>query len=274
VNKLPQTAANGKKFAVTGSGPAALSAAYHLRRLGHQVSLFEPSANMLLPYIAAEQVPVHILNIEIEVIRRTGIEIHISSVIPDATAFDGLIATLGEQPSDTCITPQTKTKQPARLVLEGRRMAERLLAATGVCGQTQEAGKAFNSTYSRFSAAEKQALSAASSQPDKSNCLYCDCDEKTTCRLRRYAGEYGLKNSRYTKNTACAALRRQPINGNMYFEQAKCIRCGLCVYNSDNGFTFKDRGFVMQVVLPEANAANVTEPLAELCPTGAIYLRK
>jgi uncharacterized Fe-S cluster protein YjdI len=44
------------------------------------------------------------------------------------------------------------------------------------------------------------------------------------------------------------------------------------VYNSRNGFTFKDRGFGIQVVLPEENAVHVNEALAELCPTGALYL--
>jgi outer membrane protein assembly factor BamB len=46
------------------------------------------------------------------------------------------------------------------------------------------------------------------------------------------------------------------------------------VYNSDNGFTFKDRGFGMQVVIPEENKPNVGQALAKLCPTGAIYLKQ
>ena len=33
------------------------------------------------------------------------------------------------------------------------------------------------------------------------------------------------------------------VKGRMWFEPAKCIRCGLCVYNSENGFTFKNRGW-------------------------------
>jgi ferredoxin len=60
----------------------------------------------------------------------------------------------------------------------------------------------------------------------------------------------------------------------MWCEPAKCIRCGLCVYNSKNGFTFKDRGFGMQVIIPKENKTNVTEKLAELCPTGALYINQ
>ena len=62
------------------------------------------------------------------------------------------------------------------------------------------------------------------------------------------------------------------MNGRLWYEPAKCIRCGLCVYNSDNGFTFERRGFVMQVVIPEENRSNVPEKLATLCPTGALFL--
>ena len=62
------------------------------------------------------------------------------------------------------------------------------------------------------------------------------------------------------------------MNGRLWYEPAKCIRCGLCVYNSDNGFTFERRGFVMQVVIPEENRSNAPEQLATLCPTGALFL--
>jgi ferredoxin len=66
-------------------------------------------------------------------------------------------------------------------------------------------------------------------------------------------------------------MKKLQITDNMWFEQAKCVRCGLCVYNSNNGFTFKDRGFVMQVVIPDENKGNFSEELTELCPTGALY---
>ena len=64
------------------------------------------------------------------------------------------------------------------------------------------------------------------------------------------------------------------VTDRLYFEPAKCIRCGLCVYNSTNGFTFKNRGFNMQVVIPEENKKNVNEKIADLCPTGALFVRQ
>jgi ferredoxin len=66
-------------------------------------------------------------------------------------------------------------------------------------------------------------------------------------------------------------MTREHVVGALWFEQAKCIRCGLCIYNSDNGFTFRNRGFGMQVMIPEENKVNVKEELADLCPTGALY---
>ena len=126
----------------------------------------------------------------------------------------------------------------------------------------------FQSKLGRFSTLEKEQLKATTAT--RSRCLHCACSSQDNCKLRLYASQYGIKRSRYTASSALP-LEKIQINDNLYFEPAKCIRCGLCVYNSDNGFTFKERGFVMQVVLPEENKGNVKAELAELCPTGAIY---
>jgi len=130
--------------------------------------------------------------------------------------------------------------------------------------------KRFNSRLGRFTAAEKERLKETTTTP--SGCFHCACAAKDDCRLREYASECGIKTPRYSKESTLPALARQRIGENLVFEPAKCIRCGLCVYNTRNGFTFKGRGFAMQVVLPEEGFANVSEEVAELCPTGAIYL--
>lgn len=136
--------------------------------------------------------------------------------------------------------------------------------------KTTKATTSFNSRLGRFTAKEKARLLATVTAP--SRCLHCACAGRTDCKLRLYSTTEGIKRPRYDASTALPAMDRQHISGSMWFEQAKCIRCGLCVYNSNNGFTFKDRGFGMQVVLPEENRTNVTENLASLCPTGAIYI--
>ena len=130
---------------------------------------------------------------------------------------------------------------------------------------------AFQSKLGRFTDKEKNRLKETVSSP--SRCLHCACAGRTDCKLRLYATAEGIKRSRYDVSSTLPIMSKTHITGNMWFEQAKCIRCGLCVYNSENGFTFKDRGFGMQVILPEENHFNIKEELATLCPTGALYLK-
>jgi len=129
--------------------------------------------------------------------------------------------------------------------------------------------KAFQSRLGRFSSGEKVRLKTTVTTP--SRCLHCACAGRKDCKLRLYATAENIKRPRYEASSALSVMDRQPVNGNLFFEQAKCIRCGLCVYNSKNGFTFKGRGFGMKVILPEENRGNITEELAALCPTGALY---
>jgi predicted molibdopterin-dependent oxidoreductase YjgC len=91
------------------------------------------------------------------------------------------------------------------------------------------------------------------------------------CKLRIHALALRAKWNRYPRYSALKESSPQHIKGHFWFDVAKCIRCGLCVYNSQDGFTFKDRGFGMQVTLPAESAKNVEESLCELCPTCALY---
>ena len=127
----------------------------------------------------------------------------------------------------------------------------------------------FQSRLGRFTAQEKELLKETVVTP--SGCLHCACAGRDGCKLRRYASEAGIKRTRYESSSAAPVMKKEQVTGNMWFEPAKCIRCGLCVYNSQNGFTFRDRGFGMQVIIPEENKINVDEELAKLCPTGALY---
>ena len=92
------------------------------------------------------------------------------------------------------------------------------------------------------------------------------------CKLRQYAVTCRAKWNRFPRYSALKATQTQHVKGNLWFDVTKCIRCGLCVYNSKNGFTFKDRGFGMQVVLPEESANNIDVSLSEICPTQALYM--
>ena len=100
------------------------------------------------------------------------------------------------------------------------------------------------------------------------------CEEMEKCKLRELYIRMKAKWTRYGPLAPVEQKEQIHVNGCLWFEPAKCIRCGLCVYNSQNGFTFMGRGFEMQVVIPKENKKNVNEKIADLCPTGALFLRQ
>ncbi len=72
----------GKKVAIVGSGPAGLTAAYYLAKLGHKVTVFEslPVAGGMLRVGAPEyRLPTAVLEAEIEEIKNAGVEIRTNS---------------------------------------------------------------------------------------------------------------------------------------------------------------------------------------------------
>ena len=110
--------------------------------------------------------------------------------------------------------------------------------------------------------------------------LLCDhkgrcgaCEGKEKCRLRELYIKMKAKWTRFASMPPAEPVKPQHIVGHLWFEPAKCIRCGLCVYNTIDGFTFRGRGIGMEVVIPSESKNNVKEEIAELCPTGALYIK-
>ena len=129
----------------------------------------------------------------------------------------------------------------------------------------------FNARIGTFSPAERERLQRE--VRTRSRCLHCACDAAADCRLRELASAHGIRSSRFGLDSTLPFKAARRVTGRLWFDPAKCVRCGLCVYNSRDGFTFRERGFEMQVVLPEGSEAHVSEELASLCPTGALTLR-
>ena len=76
----------GKRVLVIGAGPAGLSAAYHLRRLGHQVAIFEAAAQaggMMRYGIPKYRLPRDVLDAEILRIADYGVELRLDTKVSD-----------------------------------------------------------------------------------------------------------------------------------------------------------------------------------------------
>jgi 2-oxoacid:acceptor oxidoreductase delta subunit (pyruvate/2-ketoisovalerate family) len=79
----------GKHVLVVGAGPSGLSAAYHLARLGHKVSIWEagPMAGGMMRFgIPKYRLPRGILDAEISRIEAMGVEIRLNSKVDDLAA--------------------------------------------------------------------------------------------------------------------------------------------------------------------------------------------
>ena len=89
----------GKRVMVVGSGPAGLSAAYHLRRLGHAVTIFEaqPAAGGMMRYgIPQYRLPRAVLDAEIQRILDMGVALRVGTRVND------LLDTIKTEGFDAC----------------------------------------------------------------------------------------------------------------------------------------------------------------------------
>jgi predicted molibdopterin-dependent oxidoreductase YjgC len=160
--------------------------------------------------------------------------------------------------------------------------------------ETKKGGKRFNSLIGKLEPSELQEwvkecaenlvrfrdisdFDAAASEAE--SCMHCDCRAKDDCRLRDLSEDYSLKNPR-GKLINAPIVKKININTGLIFENAKCIKCGLCVrlcedLKEEPALCFIHRGFVSIISEPLTVDFNDIIPLKskeviEICPTGAL----
>lgn len=97
-------ASSGKKILIIGAGPSGLSAAYHLARLGHEVTVYEagPVAGGMMNFgIPAYRLPRAVLRAEIKKIEDLGVHFKLNYKVQDVLAekasggFDAVFIAIG-----------------------------------------------------------------------------------------------------------------------------------------------------------------------------------
>lgn len=109
---------SGKKILVVGAGPAGLSAAYHLRRFGHEVTIYDsaPVGGGMMHYgIPEYRLPREILDAEVKRIEDMGVKIEYNHKVSDLMAerdrggFDAAFVAVGAPVGRGVKTPTTGT---------------------------------------------------------------------------------------------------------------------------------------------------------------------
>jgi len=111
-----------------------------------------------------------------------------------------------------------------------------------------------------------------------SRCLHCDCRGATSCKLRKYAAQYGASTRRFKAGRR--VFQQDARHAEVVYEPGKCIDCGLCIQiaaaaGEPLGLTFVGRGFDVRVAVPldRSMAEALSKAAAECvaaCPTAAL----
>jgi ferredoxin len=127
---------------------------------------------------------------------------------------------------------------------------------------------------------EISGLEAASSESQ--SCMHCDCRAADNCRLRDLAVAFSIKDPR-GKVVNSPIVKKINHNTGLVFENAKCIKCGLCVRlcedtNDEPALCFIHRGFVSIISEPLTEEFDnilktKTIEVVEICPTGALSIK-
>ncbi len=294
---LPPT---GKRVCIVGGGAAGLAAAWVLARRGHSCLVLEKriAAGAILFERFGEKLPRQVLESEVESIRHLGVQIDVATEVGQSVSleelrndYDALILACDFPDADADgVFTATEHEMAVRAVASGKAAAEaadRFLAGSDGDGASKEfdsrIGKLHENELEEFLESNAQAAGEQGEMRNEaSRCLHCDCRKPVSCRLRKYATEYGAVHNAY-RNSERVHVELIGRTGRVVYEPGKCIKCGLCVEitkqaGEELGLTFIGRGFSTVVRVPfsrsiEDGLAKSGAECVEACPTGALSLR-
>lgn len=117
---------------------------------------------------------------------------------------------------------------------------------------------------------------------ESESCMHCDCRAADDCKLRDIADEFSIKDPG-VKLVNSPIKKKMNVNTGLIFENAKCIKCGLCVRlcedsKDEPALCFINRGFVSIISEPLTVDFNdilklKTKEVIEICPTGALSMK-
>jgi len=123
----------------------------------------------------------------------------------------------------------------------------------------------------------------SSASLESESCMHCDCRAANDCRLRDLAEAFSIKDPR-GKIVNAPIVKKINHKTGLVFENAKCIKCGLCVRicedsNDEPALCFIQRGFVSIISEPltddfENILKTKSKAVVDICPTGALTLLK
>jgi ferredoxin-like protein FixX len=127
----------------------------------------------------------------------------------------------------------------------------------------------------------EEPLNINEAESEAGNCMHCDCRAAGNCDLRNLSESLNINNPKL-KLIGPAAEKKINANNGLVFENAKCIKCGLCVRLGSKqanvpSLCFKGRGFESLISEPlyyDFNdiASGMARDLTDICPTGALSL--
>jgi predicted molibdopterin-dependent oxidoreductase YjgC len=111
------------------------------------------------------------------------------------------------------------------------------------------------------------------------SCMHCDCRAANDCALRDIAGKFSMKDPT-GKLVNSPIVKKINQKTGLIFENAKCIKCGLCVRACEDSkdepaLCFINRGFISIISEPLTEEFDTiletqADKCIEVCPTGAL----